>query len=210
MRDPSPDWRPITSAHASQRPNGPNDRAPSPEPSIRGPRILLRRGRPDDGSALRSVFESPEVARWWPLEEADSVRSKLDNGDPDVDAWLIEFEGRVVGLIVSYEQTDPQYRHAGIDLALHPEVHGRGIGPEAVRVLARHLFSRGHHRIVIDPNAANERAIRAYEKVGFRRVGVMRRYEWDASRGEWTDGILMELLPEELTPDPAGRCPPSS
>jgi aminoglycoside 6'-N-acetyltransferase len=72
-------------------------------------------------------------------------------------------------------------------------------------VLARHLFDHGHHRIVIDPNAANARAIRAYEKVGFRRVGVMRRYEWDATQQAWTDGVLMDLLPEELTEEPTDQ-----
>jgi len=56
---------------------------------------------------------------------------------------------------------------------------------------------RGHHRVIIDPAVENERAIHVYEKVGFRRVGVMRRYERH-SDGEWHDGLLMELLAEEL------------
>ena len=72
------------------------------------------------------------------------------------------------------------------------------LGPEAIRLVARHLFGeRGHHRLIIDPAVANERAIRAYEKVGFRRVGVMRRYERGAD-GTWHDGLLMDLLADEL------------
>jgi aminoglycoside 6'-N-acetyltransferase len=67
-----------------------------------------------------------------------------------------------------------------------------------VRTLARWLFEdRGHHRITIDPAAANERAIRSYERVGFRRVGVMRRYERGAA-GDWHDGLLLDLLLEDL------------
>jgi aminoglycoside 6'-N-acetyltransferase len=168
-------------------------------PVLRGPRVTLRPGRPGDEAAIQAVFDSPEVARWWPSDGEGHVRAKLENRDPDVEIWLIEVNGRVVGLIQAYEETDPQYRHAGIDLSLHPDVHGQGIGPEAIRVLARHLFARGHHRIVIDPNAANARAIRAYEKVGFRRVGIMRRYEWDAYLGAWTDGLMLDLVPEDLT-----------
>jgi aminoglycoside 6'-N-acetyltransferase len=57
--------------------------------------------------------------------------------------------------------------------------------------------SRGHHRITIDPAVANERAIRAYEGVGFKQVGVMRRYERGAD-GDWHDGLLLDLLPEDL------------
>ncbi|MGH3482353.1 MAG: GNAT family N-acetyltransferase, partial [Nocardioidaceae bacterium] len=52
-------------------------------------------------------------------------------------------------------------------------------------------------RIVIDPAADNPAAIRCYEKVGFRPVGIMRRYERDAD-GSWHDGVLMDLLADEL------------
>ncbi len=72
------------------------------------------------------------------------------------------------------------------------------IGPDAIRLVARHLFDvRGHHRLTIDPAVANIRAIRAYEKVGFRPVGVMRRYE-RGTDGEWHDGLLLDLLREEF------------
>jgi RimJ/RimL family protein N-acetyltransferase len=43
----------------------------------------------------------------------------------------------------------------------------------------------------------NERAIRVYEKIGFRRVGVTRKST--RLHGEWSDELLMELLAEELT-----------
>jgi aminoglycoside 6'-N-acetyltransferase len=67
-----------------------------------------------------------------------------------------------------------------------------------VRTLARWLVEeRGHHRVTIDPAAANARAIRCYERVGFRPVGAMRRYERGPG-GDWRDGLLMDLLPEEL------------
>lgn len=171
-----------------------------PPATLRGPRVTLRPGRPEEVPALSSVFDAAEVRRWWPATP-EEIHALVTNGDPEVEAWLVEVDGRVVGAIQAYEESDPQYRHAGMDLVLHPDVHGAGIGPEAIRTLARHLFDRGHHRLVIDPNAANARAIRAYEKVGFRRVGVMRRYEWDATLGDWTDGLLMDLLESDLTPD---------
>ena len=55
-------------------------------------------------------------------------------------------------------------------------------------------------RLTIDPAADNQRAIRAYRRVGFRPVGVMRRYERDVGGDGWHDGLLMELLAgEEIT-----------
>jgi aminoglycoside 6'-N-acetyltransferase len=77
-------------------------------------------------------------------------------------------------------------------------VQGHGLGPEAIRLAARDLIERrAHHRITIDPAADNERAIRAYAKVGFRPVGRLRRYQRYPD-GSWRDGLLMEMLAEEL------------
>jgi aminoglycoside 6'-N-acetyltransferase len=105
----------------------------------------------------------------------------------------------VVGLIQYAEENEPDYRHAGIDIFLDPAWHGRGLGADALRTVARYLFDvRGHHRLTIDPAASNERAIRSYRRVGFRPVGVMRRYERGPD-GTWHDGLLMDLLVEELT-----------
>ena len=56
---------------------------------------------------------------------------------------------------------------------------------------------RGHHRLTIDPAADNANAIAAYAKVGFRPVGRLRRYQ-QVEPGVWIDGLLMELLADEL------------
>lgn len=50
---------------------------------------------------------------------------------------------------------------------------------------------------MIDPAADNTAAIRCYRKVGFRPVGIMRRYE-RGKDGTWHDNLLMELLADEL------------
>ena len=59
------------------------------------------------------------------------------------------------------------------------------------------MEDRGHHRITSDPAADNVRAIAAYQKVGFKRVGVLRRYERGAD-GTYHDEVLLDLLPEDL------------
>ena len=137
----------------------------------------------------RSWNEPPEAARAWLAEpdEGEIGFAILDSGSR-----------AVIGYIQAAEEATPMYRHAGIDLFLTTRRQGQGIGPEAIRLLARWLIEvRGHHRLTIDPAADNEQAIRAYEKLGFRRVGVMRQYERGPD-GTWHDGLLMDLLAGEL------------
>jgi aminoglycoside 6'-N-acetyltransferase len=146
----------------------------------------------DEGELLR-IHATPEVLRWWDVPERG-----FPWDEPESTRLTIEVDGAIVGLIQYSEENEPKYRHAGIDLFLDPALHGRGYGSEAVRRVVRLLIEeRGHHRITIDPASANVAAIRAYEKVGFKPVGVMRQSERDVGGGGWHDSLLMELLAGE-------------
>lgn len=141
-----------------------------------------------DVTELRRIHTHPDVAFWWDEPPADFPRD-----DPDATRLTIVADGTVVGLIQYCEELEPKYRSANIDIFLDPAVRGRGTGTEAVRrVLALLLDERGHHRVTIDPALANVAAIRAYEKAGFTRVGVLRQAERDADGQGWHDALLME------------------
>lgn len=135
----------------------------------------VRAINPDDRAALTAILAEPDVARWWIHGDLESTVAGLYNDASGV-RLTIEVNGEDIGYIKFSEALDPDYRHASIDLFVSTSWHGRGIGPEAIRLVARHLFEkRGHRRITIDPAVANEHAIRACEKVGFRPIGTMRR-----------------------------------
>ncbi len=160
--------------------------------------VALRPVNPEDAAVLAAILADPTVAPWWGSFDAEKLRRDVIEPPPEIASFVIEVEGSVAGFIQYSEENEPDYRHAGIDIALGSPWQGRGIGPDAIRALARHLFEeRGHHRLTIDPATANVRAIRAYERVGFRRVGVMRAYERGPD-GAWYDGLLMDLLRGEL------------
>ena len=160
--------------------------------------VHLRPAVPADATRFAEILSDPSVhARWQAADPAADARA-LAGEDEEVAVWAIEVDGRVVGIIQAAEETDPRYRHAGIDIVLESAAQGRGLGPDAVRTVAGWLIDgRGHHRLTIDPAADNAPAITAYAKVGFRPVGLMRRYEGDLD-GTWHDGLLMDLLAGEL------------
>ncbi len=165
-------------------------------PTLAGARVVLVPVTAEHVPELRRILASPKVrARWrdedaspqWPFDDLSTTR------------FAVLLEGAVRGMVQYGEADEPDYRHASIDVFLDPAVHGSGVGRDTVATLARYLVhDRGHHRLVIDPAADNEPAIRCYAAVGFRAVGIMRRYERDADGAGWHDGLLMDLLAEEL------------
>ena len=152
--------------------------------------MKLRPLSADDAAELLRIHETREVSRWW-----GRPASGFPFEDPTATRFVIEHDGTVAGMVQYFEEPDPDYRHAMIDIFLDPALHGRGLGTEALRKVTELLTrERGHHRLTIDPAADNAAAIRAYAKVGFKPVGVLRRYERDHGGDGWHDCLLMDYL----------------
>ena len=145
----------------------------------------------EHAEALRAIHVTPEVTEWWHMMEPT-----FPFDEPESTRFTILAGGEVAGLIQFGEEKEPDYRSAWIDIFVGPRHAGRGVGTEAVRrVLGILHEERGHHRVMIDPAAANAAAVRCYEKAGFERVGVMRLAE-RGNDGTWHDAILMEHVVE--------------
>ncbi len=73
---------------------------------------------------------------------------------------------------------------------------GKGYGTDAMRVMLRYAFIELNlHRVSLGVFAYNPRAIRSYEKLGFRREGCGRQ---EIHRdGQWWDAVYMGLPREE-------------
>jgi len=169
-------------------------------PVLRGERVTLRPIADSDLPRLHDILGEDEVRAYWGAYDMARTRREFLEDD-DVDVWVIEVEGEIVGSAMAGEQTEPDYRRAELDIFLDRTHQNQGYGTDALRVLSRYLFDqRGHHAIDIVPDVANERAIAAYRKVGFKPVGVRRMYERSDS-GTYHDNLLMDMLAEDLTRD---------
>ncbi|MDJ0343795.1 GNAT family protein [Streptomyces sp. H10-C2] len=167
--------------------------------TLHGASVTLRPAGAADIPALAAIRSTPQVYERWrgdPDTMAASVAEDLT--EPDTEIFVVEYGDRVIGAIQWAAEEEPDYRHANIDIYLDPACHGRGLGTDAVRTLARHLITvHGHHRLTIDPAADNTAAIRCYTNAGFRPVGIMRDYERGPD-GTWHDSLMMDLLAREF------------
>ncbi|MBJ7459418.1 MAG: GNAT family N-acetyltransferase [Thermoleophilaceae bacterium] len=154
-------------------------------------RLTLRPAHVEDLPTLRAIITADGVAEWWGEYEGSEDDDELVSG------YVIVQNDQTIGWIGCDEVSDPKYPSVGLDIVLGPAHQGQGYGPEALRAVIDLYAAKGHHRFTIDPSAANARAIRAYEKAGFRPIGIARRYE-QLTAGNWSDGLLMDLIVGDL------------
>lgn len=161
-----------------------------------GRMTVLVNAAPEHVEELRRIALTPEVSDWWGLE---ALAPTWPFDDPEAVVFAILVEDLVRGLVQYSEEDTPMFRHASMDIFVDPEMHGQGIARDALQTLAKHLIDDiDHHRITIDPAAANEAAIRCYSSIGFRPVGILRQYENVHLDGHWKDGLMMDLIADEL------------
>jgi len=160
-----------------------------------GERVRLRTLTSEDLPLFAEFLRAPSVKKWWGDYDEDRLRRELVD-DPSAEAFAVEAEGHLVGMVDFCEETYPDYYYAALDITLGVPYQGQGLGSDALRTLITHLVDeRGHHRLTVDPAAENTDAAGFYEKLGFRKVGIMRKYE-RVSDEHWRDGLLMELIVE--------------
>lgn len=117
----------------------------------------------DDLPLVRHWLGEAHVVKWWgaPDQQFDLVKGDLD--EPAMHQFIVARDARPFGYLQCY---DP----ASWDNCLGPQPAGtRGIGSVFIRSFVDSLLTAGTPRVVTDPDPANARAIRAYEKAGFRK-----------------------------------------
>jgi RimJ/RimL family protein N-acetyltransferase len=150
---------------------------------IRGRRVALRPATPDDRHTIWSWAVAPDVAPHLFTNEpaptfetfcADYKRHYFDAGDLRRGrCFLIRADGKELGHINSNE-IDTRRGRTELDIWLAGEAAcNRGLGPAAIETLADYLCREcGVVEFMMQPSSANRRAIRAYEKAGFRPLGL--------------------------------------
>ena len=122
-------------------------------------------------------LRTPEVVRWWgePKRELALIKEDLDAAE--MTQWIVSCEGAAFAYTQAYEVhawPQPHLAHLpsgamAVDAFIgEPGMIGRGHGARFLRLLADELTRAGAPLVVIDPDAGNHRARRAYRKAGFR------------------------------------------
>ncbi|AZO35324.1 MAG: GNAT family N-acetyltransferase [Mesorhizobium sp.] len=133
-----------------------------------------------DLALIARWLREPHVAECWddPDKEIAEIREHMDS--VSVEPLIVELDGRPIAYLQSYDPhleddhpyADQPFGTLGVDLTIGPpELVGVGHGSAILSQFVEELFGEGAPRVIIDPHPDNGRAIRAYEKAGFRPIG---------------------------------------
>jgi AacA4 family aminoglycoside N(6')-acetyltransferase len=154
-------------------------------------KVTFRPMHEQDLPMLQEWIGRPHVREWWAGDEADIGAGEFRArylprvlAEDNVTPYIVTMDGRPIGYAQSYvamgsgdgwweDITDPGVR--GIDQFLcEASDLGKGLGTRMVEALVARLFADpAVTRIQTDPDPRNARAIRCYEKAGFRAVGTI-------------------------------------
>ncbi|QNP75135.1 GNAT family N-acetyltransferase [Streptomyces roseirectus] len=172
---------------------------------LKGTKVALRARRADDVPVFRTeLYEDvagtsrAQAAPWRPVSpDAKDPRLALDDTDPShVPFSVVDLAtGGLIGL-ANLWGIDTHHRSAHLGLGLRPSARGKGYSTDVVAVLCHYGFTvRGFQRLQIDTLADNHPMLRAAERNGFVREGVLRSSAW--VMGEFLDEVILGLLAGE-------------
>jgi RimJ/RimL family protein N-acetyltransferase len=172
--------------------------------AIEGERVVLRRHTRDNLRAFLRWYADPEVARLTRYQDGPMRPDEIERFfavralGPDTLAMAIHVRDsdRLIGSC-AFSQLDGDNGSALFHITIgEHDAWGQGYGSEATSLMVDHAFSvLGLHRVALSVFAFNERAIRAYVRVGFEPEGRSREAIW--RDGRWWDEIHMSVLEPE-------------
>jgi RimJ/RimL family protein N-acetyltransferase len=183
-------------------------------PRIEGRLVELRHHSPSNLPTVLRWYADPEVARLtryslqpMPREEVERFfQTRLLSTESVAYGIHLRASGRLIGL-TTFSSLDPDNGSVLFHITIgESDAWGHGYGTEAARLMLWLAFERiGLHRVGLTVFAFNERAIRSYEKAGFRIEGQLR--EAIVRDDRYWDEIQMGILRDEwlaLRADAAG------
>jgi aminoglycoside 6'-N-acetyltransferase len=151
---------------------------------------------------LESWIAQPHWQEWWGNTEKalDEIEAAIE--EDATEPMIVELSGKPVAYIQTYDPhleddhpyQDQPFGTLGIDISIgEPAMLGKGHGCAMIKALADMLFEEGVPRLIIDPDPANIRAIKSYEKAGFAA--------FDTRTSEYGPALMMALDNPEFETD---------
>ena len=174
---------------------------------IIGDRVVIRPIEKEDIPVVLRWWNDPEVMYYAnddpnPYKTLQELEEEFAQEEGEWSASMARFiieakDGTLIGdIMYRWYRVDVRSVYTGIFIG-EKEYWGQGYGTEAIKLFLRYLFvDKQLHKVAVTVSDFNKRAIRAYEKCGFRKDGVLR--DNAMVNGKFVDHIVMSILEDEF------------
>lgn len=177
---------------------------------LRGQKVILIPIKPEEKQAFYELATQSYGSRFWYDQERKSKRSKTeffqdwkdayfdpDNPNEGQCFWIVVNDQKIGQ--VNYNKIHPRDKKVELDIIIGPKEYlGKGYGTDALKTLIIYLFDDFNiNKIWIEARANNSRAVKAYQKIGFKQEGILRQESY--FRGQFVDCVRLSLLKQDFT-----------
>ena len=160
---------------------------------------MIRKMTQQDFHFIYELYMHPSVNRFLlyePMPEAVFKPIFADLLQKQI-IYIFERDGESKGMfkLVPYTHRSSHVAYLG-GLAIHPSCSGKGLGTQMMKEIKDLAKEKGIQRIELSTALINENAIRLYEKAGFQKEGILRKYTYLEKENQYLDEVMMSWLNE--------------
>jgi RimJ/RimL family protein N-acetyltransferase len=159
--------------------------------------IMIRKAKQEDFDFIYALHVNPQVNRFlfyeiMSVEEFKGIFDELLNQGV---LYVYEEDDILKGM---FKLTPKQHRCSHIiflgGVAIHPSFSGKGCGQRMINEILPLGKEQGFLRMELGVSTINSKAIHLYEKAGFKKEGILKKYIHLRSENLFLDDILMAYL----------------
>ena len=160
---------------------------------------MTRKMTQQDFHFVYELYMHPEVNKYLlyePMSEAVFNPIFADFLEKQI-IYIFEVAGQPAGMfkLVPYSHRTSHVAYVG-GLAIHPSHSGKGLGSQMMSEIKDLAKEKGMRRIELSTSVINDRAIHLYEKAGFQKEGILRKYSYLETENRFLDEVMMSWLDE--------------
>ena len=158
---------------------------------------MIRIATPTDFDFIYELYMHPQVNPYLLYEQMDrdSFRLIFNELLSKGIKYVFKENDTAIGMckLVPYTYRSSHIVYLG-GLAIHPSYAGIGYGHSIIKEIINYTKDRGFSRIELSVATGNSRAIALYEKEGFQKEGLLKKYTFLSSENKYLDEILMAFI----------------
>ena len=158
---------------------------------------MVRQAHSDDYDFMQELYFHPLINPFllYEMEEIDNFPTIFKDLMSKNLLYIFEVEGKKAGMfkLVPFPYRTTHLVYLG-GVAMHPNFMGKGLGVKMMKDIIDFSVKSGFNRIELSTATTNDKALHLYEKVGFQREGVLRRYTYLKSENRYLDEVVMSYL----------------